>query len=207
MDSHREPGAHHSFPRFYPHVTLATIKPAASATTTPTSSEAHPTATSEPGYTSSREKAAALLALREAMPLGQTAVDVRFGRLIAGDDYYRSVYVALLLSRELVELRAALSAALGSPGPGPPAFPHLSLYYIADEDAHARTRVMQELERENVVAPSADERGIVLRCGSGPDGPVTLDGFTGTQLWMVDCEGPVEEWEVLDKILLAEPDL
>jgi hypothetical protein len=151
---------------------------------------------------------------------------VRFGRVVAGDHYFRSIYVALLLSRELVELRVALgnpAAALGTPSSGsaavagspspppppPPAFPHLSLYYIADEEAHARARVLQELERENVVGPSVDGRGIVLRCtdgGEGSAGVGVLEGFTGTQIWIVDCEGPVEGWKVLDKILLAKAD-
>ena len=205
MDRHPEPGAHQSFPRFHPHVTLATVQQPAPAPSV-----------ASPGAPSPVQSATAalLLALREAVPLGQPAVPVRFGRVVAGDHYYRSIYVALLLSRELVDLRAALgNAALGTPSSGsaagpasPPAFPHLSLYYIADEEAHARARVLQEMEREDVVGPSADERGVVLRCAGGPAGAVALEGFTGTQIWIVDCEGPVEGWKVLDKILLAKAD-
>ncbi len=90
-----------------------------------------------------------------------------------------------------------------------PAFPHLSLFYIADEEAHARVRFLQEMEREGVVRHSQDGLSVALRCGEGDDGDegdVVLQGFMGTQIWIVDCAGPVEEWKVLDKILLATSD-
>jgi 2',3'-cyclic-nucleotide 3'-phosphodiesterase len=203
MDRRPEQSAHHSFPRFHPHVTLATLKP----TSTTTSSESTSATTSETNDASNRERAATLLSLREALPLGQPAVNVRFERVIAGDHYFRSVYIALQRSRELVELREALETIRG---PEPPAFPHLSLYYIADEDAHERARVLQELERENVVVgPSADGRGrggMVLKCSASGEGDVALEGFLGTQIWIMDCEGPVEGWKVIDKILLAKSD-
>jgi len=192
MNRHPEPGAEHSFPHFHAHVTLATLQ----------SSE----------HSSSAARDSVVLTLREAIPLGQRTVPVRFARVIAGDHYYRSVFVALAPSPELVSLRAALAAA-GTPHP--PAFPHLSLYYIADEEAHTRERLLQELERENVVRHAADGQEVVLECagaGAGVDsaGSGTADGalagFTGTQIWIMDCEGPVEGWKVLDKILLAKSD-
>lgn len=94
-----------------------------------------------------------------------------------------------------------------NPEKASPAFPHLSLFYIADEEAHTRVRFLQEMEREGVVRHSADGLSVALRCaqvGEGDDG--VLEGFTATQIWIVDCEGPVEEWKVLDKILLAPSD-
>lgn len=194
MNRHPERGAEHSFPHFHPHITLATLRAAVA---------------SEPS-TATAACDSTVLTLREAVPLGQRAVPVRFARVVAGDHYFRSVFVALAPSPELVRLRAALAAA-GTPHP--PAFPHLSLYYIADEEAHTRERLLQELERENVVRPAADGLEVVLVCaGAGADaaGSQTADGalagFTGTQIWIVDCEGPVEGWKVLDKILLAKSD-
>ena len=188
MNRHPKPGAERSFPHFHPHVTLATLNTAA-------------------------ERDSTVLTLREAVPLGQCAVPVRFARVIAGDHYFRSVFVALVPSPELVRLRAALAAA-GTPHP--PAFPHLSLYYIADEEPHTRERLLQELERENVVRHAAEGQEVVLECavghGAGDDNTGSQDdggalaGFTGTQIWIVDCEGPVEGWKVLDKILLAKSD-
>jgi 2',3'-cyclic-nucleotide 3'-phosphodiesterase len=181
MNRHPKPGAEHSFPHFHPHVTLATLQ-----------------------HSSSAERDSIVLTLREAVPLGQRTVPVRFSRVVAGDHYYRSIFVALAPSPDLVSLRAALAAA---DTPHPPAFPHLSLYYIADEEAHTRERLLQELERENLVRQAADGHEVVLECGAGSgtaDG--ALAGFTGTQIWIVDCEGPVEGWKALDKILLAKSD-
>jgi 2',3'-cyclic-nucleotide 3'-phosphodiesterase len=168
-----------------------------------------------------------LLALREAVPLGQRAVRVRFARVLAGDHYFRSIYVAIAPSSELAQLRVALALAQraqgGQTGPdSPPAFPHLSLYYVADEEAHTRERFLQELEREEVVGHSADGLSVALRCagggggsggsgvedetgpGSGLGNDGWLEGCTCTQIWIVDCGGPVEGWKVLDKILLAK---
>jgi hypothetical protein len=173
-----------------------------------------------------------LLALREAIPLGQRAVHVRFARVLAGDHYFRSIYVAIAPSPELAQLRTALALpgpaqgrgknskpVVAVPGPdSPPAFPHLSLYYVADEEAHTRARFLQELEREDVVRHSADGLTVALRCaggvgtgeggggggGGGGEGDGVLEGCICTQIWIVDCEGPVEGWKVLDKILLAK---
>ncbi len=175
-----------------------------------------------------------LLTLREAAPLGQRAVRVRFARVLAGDHYFRSIYVAIAPSPELAQLRASFALAKAqvqaqaqgggggggqkrAPGIGPddpPAFPHLSMYYVADEEAHARARVLQELEREDVVRHSADGLSVALRCagegggggggGGGGEGDGVLEGLTCTQIWIVDCGGPVEGWKVLDKILLAK---
>ena len=186
MNRHPEPGAEHSFPHFHPHVTLAApLVPSSSAT-----------------------RDSVVLTLREAIPLGQRSVPVRFARVVAGDHYFRSVFVALVPSPELVSLRVALAAA-GTLHP--PAFPHLSLYYIADEEAHTRERLLQELERENLVRHAADGQEVVLECGAVDGaGSRTADGalvgFTGTEIWIVDCVGPVEGWEVLDKILLSKSD-
>lgn len=157
------------------------------------------------------------LALRESIPLGQRALPIRFARVLTGDKYFLSIYVALAPSIELAQLRSsALKVGAGgsrNPNPNPekasPAFPHLSLFYVADEEAHTRVRFLQEMEREGVVRHSADGLSVALRCaqaagaGAGEDGDGVLEGFTATQIWIVDCEGPVEEWKILDKVLLA----
>jgi hypothetical protein len=136
---------------------------------------------------------------------------VRFARVLTGDVYFLSIYTALAPSSELAQLRAALAPVVGT-GPAPPAFPHLSLFYVGDEEAHARVRLLQELEREGVVRHSADGLSVALRCGGADggegegEGEGVLEGFTGTQIWIVDCEGPVEGWKILDKILLATSD-
>lgn len=225
MSRHPAPGAPRSFPHFHPHITLAAISippppPIAGGdeAAAQTSTLRTPNANSDPDPT-------VLLALREAIPLGRRAVHVRFARVLAGDHYFRSIYVAIAPSPELAQLRAALAlapggtrtpaAAAAAVGPdSPPAFPHLSLYYVADEEAHTRARFFQELEREDVVRHSADGLSVALRCaavgeegggrGRGREGDGVLESCTCTQIWIVDCEGPVEGWKVLDKILLAK---
>ena len=227
MSRHPKPSAPHSFPHFHPHVTLATIPltptPAPTLRPTPSDPAPPPAAPHEPEP--EPDPTTLVLALREAIPLGQRALRLRFARVLAGDHYFRSIYTALVPSTELAQLRAAVAQAAGggkqqggsrrSAGPAPPAFPHLSLYYVADEEAHARVRLLQELEREGVVRHSADGLSVALRCvagdgdgggGGGASGDGVLEGFTGTQIWIVDCEGPVEGWKVLDKILLATSD-
>lgn len=236
MARHPEPedAQHRSFPHFHPHVTLATISattptppPLPTQTTTGTGDDDEaPAATAE--------LLLATLALREAVPIGQNAIRLRFARVLAGDHYFRSIYILIAPSAELVQLRAVVVQALlaqqaqqaeeegaGAGAGAPlPAFPHLSLYYIADEEAHVRERFLQELEREKIVRHSEDGLSVALFCGGGGDGDgdgddsgrgrggsVLLEGFTGAQLWIVDCGGPVEGWKVLDKILLARSKL
>ena len=231
MSRHPEPSAPRSFPHFHPHITLAAVggtprRPIAGGddgeapSTGPRNSDAGsgPLAT-DPGGPG--PDPSVLLALREAIPLGQRAVHVRFARALAGDHYFRSIYVVIAPSAELAQLRAALAAQGGRGGGGkgpdsPPAFPHLSLYYVADEEAHTRARFLQELEREDVVRHSADGLSVALRCaagegedegagaGAGAEGDGVLESCICTQIWIVDCEGPVEGWKVLDKILLAK---
>ncbi|KAH9966841.1 hypothetical protein BC827DRAFT_1178750 [Russula dissimulans] len=282
MARHPEPGAPRSFPHFHPHVTLANIQvppaaaavaaskppspaPAAAAAAGTSDNNHHHTFHSAAedsnlgfGFGFDSERAELLLSLREALPLGQRAVRVRFARVLAGDHYFRSIFVALVPSPELARLRAAfrpaalaLAAATSTsaststltstatstaraagraPPPGavtvtatvgtgtgvgagpdePPAFPHLSLYYVADGEAHVRARFLQELEREEIVRHSKDGSSVALRCvvdgesgGGGDDRDGVLEGFTGTQIWIVDCVGPVEGWKILDKILLG----
>jgi 2',3'-cyclic-nucleotide 3'-phosphodiesterase len=221
MSRHPKPNAPHSFPHFHPHVTLATIhlapppppkpdepaEPAAAAAASTIKFSSHSHGDRDPGPDPTM-----LLAIREAIPLGQSALRLRFARVLTGSTYYLSIYTAIAPSTELAQLRAALvHAAVGDlkgPGPASPAFPHLSLFYVADEEAHARVRLLQELERERVVRHSEDGLSVALWCAEpdGDGGGGVLEGITGTQIWIVDCEGPVEGWKVLDKILLATSD-
>ncbi|KAI0255642.1 hypothetical protein BJV78DRAFT_690533 [Lactifluus subvellereus] len=97
MDCHPQPGAYQSFPCFYPHTSRSR----------PYNQHWHPSPPSvesatSPGVPSCVQATTALLALREAVPLGQPPMRVRFGHVVAGDHYYCLIYVALLL-QELVE--------------------------------------------------------------------------------------------------------
>ncbi|KII89116.1 hypothetical protein PLICRDRAFT_175346 [Plicaturopsis crispa FD-325 SS-3] len=168
-----------SYPHFHSHITLITI---------PTSP-------------------AALQALREAIPTSQPRIAVNFESVEVGDAYFRSVFVACTHSTELVTLnesiRAALKESLGLElGPGP-RFPHMSLYYIDDAEAQERRRRYEQLVSDGKIL--RDSQGIALDCrvGSEKAGPTNqLGGFDGHEVWIAECEGPVEEWKVLAKIPL-----
>lgn len=222
MNRHPKPGAERSFPHFHPHVTLASIPIRPPPAPAPEEEERFESRRRHDGGGDDVDPTT-LLALREAIPLGQRALrNIRFARVLTGDTYFLSIYIALAPSTELAQLRASLSQAgaklvleksSSSSSPLLPAFPHLSLFYVGDEEAHVRVRLLQEMEREGVVRHSDDGLSVALRCaestadggegGGGGGGEGLLEGFTATQIWIVYCEGPVEEWKVLDKILLA----
>ncbi|KAI0820213.1 hypothetical protein BC628DRAFT_924781 [Trametes gibbosa] len=169
-----------SFPSFHPHVTLASGPDAG--------------------------------ALRAALPRGQGAVPVRFAALEVGARYFMSVYVVVHGAR-LAALRGALGAHAGGAGVAVPRVAHLSLCYIDDADQGERARMAERLRSELRVLESGrgGERGVRLVCvdeevevgDGGERGVEVLEGFDGEEIWVVRCEGPVQEWEVLEKISLT----
>lgn len=122
--------------------------------------------------------------------------------------------MAVTPTKKLNELYEGIHRAVGIREPKSPAFPHLSLYYIDEEDAEEgeRERMFEEMVQRGVIttlSAAEGEEGVVLDCGVGtvpepdPNAMVRLDGIVGSEIWIVKCEGPVEGWEVMDKILLA----
>ncbi|KAF8891192.1 hypothetical protein BD779DRAFT_1670841 [Infundibulicybe gibba] len=86
-------------------------------------------------------------------------------------------------------------------GPRTPAFPHLSLCYIADEDAESGERDMffQELKRGRYRA-RAD--GFGINCAESEEGDDWLFGFEASEIWAMKCEGPAEDWVFLEAVPL-----
>src|SRR6267154_161229 len=198
MSRHPNPSVQHSFPHFHSHVTLATIRPPPPPPPPPPTTSSSPDERQDDHDRNSIDTdptTLLALALRESIPLGQRSLPIRFARVLTGDKYFLSIYIALAPSIELAQLRSS-ALKVGGPNPNPekasPAFPHLSLFYIADEEAHTRVRFLQEMEREGVVRHSADGLSVALRCaqagagtGTGEDGggDGVLEGFTATQIW------------------------
>ncbi|KZV69045.1 LigT-like protein [Peniophora sp. CONT] len=170
-----------SFPTFHPHVTLASIP--------------------DPNEPDGDMLA---LRLRESIPVGNPALPLTFQSVEAGDTYTRSVYANITPTSELMHLHAHIHTALGHSA-NTPKFPHMSLFYIADEDADARVKTLQELGRKGVVIQGAEHATLDARVLDEVDDNAIahLNGFTASEIWIVRIEGPVEEWKVLDKIVLS----
>ena len=157
-----------SYPAFLPHITLATIP------------------LSDPGV---------LDVLLDAVPENQQPICANFQSLVVGDHYYRSVFIDIQPTQELVQFQKQIFTNLHRRGiePSAPRFPHMSLCYIADEDKSHRDRTAQALKDTGIVTSSetVDTQSISLQCSD-----VSLLGFDGEEIWVVKCEGPVETWEV-----------
>lgn len=148
-----------------------------------------------------------------AIPSTLHPILVEFQKLEVGDHYFRSVFISVKKTTELVALHEHIMAALDRDGASPsaPAFPHMSISYIADEDGVAeRKKASDELRATTVVeGPETCQDGagpVVLRCGDSEEGCVCLSSFEGTEVWIVRCEGPVQHWQVLHKVTVT-PDV
>ncbi|KAG2150196.1 2',3'-cyclic-nucleotide 3'-phosphodiesterase, partial [Suillus cothurnatus] len=144
-------------------------------------------------------------AILRAIPSTFRPIPVEFQKLEVGDHYFRSVFISVKKTTELVALHEHIMAALDREGASPsaPAFPHMSISYIADEDGVAeRKKAADELRATTVVeSPETGLESVVLRCGNSEEGCVYLASFEGTEVWIVRCEGPVQDWQVLHKII------
>ncbi|KAF7311446.1 Cyclic phosphodiesterase [Mycena kentingensis (nom. inval.)] len=162
-----------SYPRFHPHITLSTL---------PTDPE--PTA---------EQIEAAIPAF--SRPLSVTIDHVEGN----GDHYFRSVYLAIQPSADLVSLHERLHLALSIAHPRTPKFPHMSLVYITDEDAAKgeRTKYFDAIASRIRATGGA----VSLNCGTQEEENRVSD-LTLRQVWVARCEGPVETWVVEKKIPL-----
>lgn len=172
-----KPHSADTYPNFEPHITLAAVK-----SDTPVS----------------------LLTIRESIPATQCAFPVKFKSVDVGDHYFRSVYVSIQADEALIDLHRAVHEKLDKV-PNTPKYPHLSLVYVSDEDGAngERERYYKELEERQLIATtsSGDQGGIQLRASADTE---WIGGFLATEIWVTKCIGPVETWEVLDKIVLPQ---
>ncbi|KAI3619273.1 cyclic phosphodiesterase [Moniliophthora roreri] len=162
-----------SYPIFDPHITLASL---------------------------SSHSNILLSKLKESIPKTQSALKVNFKSVDAGDHFFRSVYIAVTPTSELTALHQHVHEALGVE-PRTPMFPHISLCYISDHDAEhgERQRFRDELRSTGRIRE--DEGGAVsLNCGTDKEDWVS--GFISPEIWIADCEGPLESWRVLERIPL-----
>ncbi|KAF9792360.1 2',3'-cyclic-nucleotide 3'-phosphodiesterase [Thelephora terrestris] len=172
-----------SYPRFHPHITLVTVP-----STTPVEE------------------------LVAAIPSRQSQVKVAFSDVVVSNAYFRSVLATIEPSPYIMSLQTEIVESLKIRNPPSPMFPHMSIYYIDDTEAEERTRILQELEANGTVIKT--EEGVQIHTSVGPvgvpTGPETrpephddaLQGFDGAEIWVALCDGPVESWTVLEKVVL-----
>lgn len=162
--------------------------------------------------------------LQSAIPALSEPLHISFKSLEAGDHFFRSVLVDIVHTPELQQLHAAVQHNLqyalrtddGAPGEltlGSPRFPHLSLFYIPDAHAADREHIRAAFwEHGDVVARKAtsasETEGIAFEIKGAADAKSALPlppfaGFVASEIWIVSCEGPTEEWKVVVKVPLV----
>ncbi|KAG5645079.1 hypothetical protein DXG03_007169 [Asterophora parasitica] len=134
--------------------------------------------------------------IRAAIPKLDEEIQVDFKSVEIGDHFFRSVYIAIAPSPALWALHEQVHTNLGIE-PRTPAYPHLSLCYIDDADAALGEREKFYGELLVRIKITGNAR-IGLDCeGIKKD---WMEGFQATEIWVADCDGPVEGWQILDKI-------
>lgn len=169
-----------SYAKFYPHITLAAQLP--------TTMEDNPDV------------------LRSLIPLQDAPLTCSFASIDIGDAYFRSVYVAIKPSFQLLDLHKKVHENLQIET-RTPIFPHLSLVYIADADgSKERRRYYDLLEkgRKVKINDTGEAVGVSLNFGSEAE-EYWVDHFDAREVWAVKCDGPAESWEVKAKYPLVSP--
>ncbi|EDR14873.1 uncharacterized protein LACBIDRAFT_306075 [Laccaria bicolor S238N-H82] len=140
--------------------------------------------------------------IRASIPVSQPPLQIRFDDIQVGSHYFRSVYISIKLTPELIVLHDEVHSSLGVE-PRTPAYPHLSLCYIDDKDA-------EEGEREKFARDTHDSGyiryepsdGSLSICSSSSSEEDWITEFTSSEIWIAQCDGPVAEWSVIEKIPL-----
>lgn len=130
------------------------------------------------------------------LPTYHGPIRISFQSLSVGDHYFRSVFISVLATPDLLALHREINTRLSEFSPSSPVFPHMSLSYIADEDAEERGRASRLLRDRGIVLDNEDQT-ISLQCDV-----VRLSHFDAMEIWVIDCGGMVESWNVQHKISL-----
>jgi 2'-5' RNA ligase len=166
-----------SYPRFAPHITLATF--ALSSATLPP--------------------------LNALIPANAHPVPVFFESVNIGNTYLGAFSVRVAKSPELMSLHDGVLNGIAANGieARSRSFPHMSLFYVDEEEARQQlTDELFKTERVTTVSQGGTT-SVLLRPDPRATGLLPLEGFNGTQVWLVDCNSKnVEAWEVKEKISL-----
>ncbi|KIY73151.1 hypothetical protein CYLTODRAFT_254939 [Cylindrobasidium torrendii FP15055 ss-10] len=163
-----------SYPTFEPHITLLSL-PAESSVSTD--------------------------ALRSAAQKCKN-LSVSFKSVDISDHFFRSVLVSIAPTQELWDMHSLVHGELKQE-PRTPMYPHMSLCYITNEDAERgeRQRFYNMLDDGGRIKSAG--AGVALDCA--PEGARKADwvsGFKVKEIWIAECNGPVDTWTILDKVQL-----
>ena len=160
-----------SYPRFHPHITLASL---------PLSIERK------------------LTDIEASITTSKAPLIIKFSSVEIGSHYFRSVYVAIEPTSEIIDLHGRIHGALNAVHQTP-LFPHLSLCYIDDKDAAVGEReAFYKTLRDQGKIRARSEGNVSLNCGLAEED--WMDCFEANEMWVVRCEGPVNEWAILSKL-------
>ncbi|KAK0196776.1 2',3'-cyclic-nucleotide 3'-phosphodiesterase [Armillaria mellea] len=140
---------------------------------------------------------ASISVLRDAISSIQLSLDIKFKSIDIGTHFFRSVYIAVQLTPALMEIHTHVHKKVGVE-PRTPKYPHLSLCYITDEDAQQGEREAFYRAIEDKVRKDGD--GVSLDCGEHTE--EWIGGFVASEIWIAECNGPIEDWNILDKVPL-----
>ncbi len=169
-----------SFPRFAPHITVATFT--VSSTTAPS--------------------------LATLIPSDIRPVSALFESVNVGSTYLGAFSVKIARTHELMALHDKVLNGLAASGieAKSRSFPHMSLFYV--DESEGRQQLNSDLLSTGRV--TTVRRGhtttVLLKADPQDRETVPLEGFVGTQIWLVDCMSKnVEGWEVKEKLSLRAP--
>jgi 2',3'-cyclic-nucleotide 3'-phosphodiesterase len=168
-----------SYPTFYPHVTLASISSAPSS------------------ISSAKNQLASWLELHSTQ--GGPFIPFEQVKVSMGDRYFQSVYIACQRTEELAEMHRMFLPEGEQEIKEALKYPHLSLCYITNLDKEERTRFY-----DNLLSKGRDKEntGSVEAADLGEEEQWLMKGFKAEEVWFMNCDGPAEQWYVVDKVSL-----
>lgn len=172
--SHLRTSHSRSYPRFDPHITLATFL-----------------CPHRPN-------------IFQLVPMGAKTTPVHFESMEVGDEFLSSLSIVAKKSSELMQLRDRVMDHLKANNVRAmsTSFPHMSLFYLDESFKGERLLLSKQLrETGRVHEQKGGEATFTLNCtvdGAGADFDA-MKGFEGTEIWLVNCTEGVKDWTVLDR--------
>jgi 2',3'-cyclic-nucleotide 3'-phosphodiesterase len=134
-------------------------------------------------------------------PTQRFPTPVRFHEIIAGPAITGVVFISIHRDDAIMSLEAEVRKGLGNVGE-PFRYPHMSFVYLQDTQSGERAlKFVEEYTQKGIfsVPVKGWEGEVVIDCGEGD----VLKGYMGSEIWIVECVGPVESWKVLEKVPLG----